>query len=164
MSADTVNLPEVDMDLPLRVTFGKKLRYAPTLTELIRRRRHRGGTLKPVSLPKFGPNTAYPSGLKGTHRRVHQHYQCKDLASRAVWAAAYREDPHMRHIYEIAIRKPTARHQLRDAKLSFYDGKFFHLSAMGKRVLVPQTLVTQLCRCTMKPHLGAIREYFTPWH
>ena len=32
---------EVDMDRPLRVTFGKGLPYAPTLTELIHRRCHR---------------------------------------------------------------------------------------------------------------------------
>ena len=36
MSTDTDDLRHVDMDRPLRVTFGKKLRYAPTLTELIR--------------------------------------------------------------------------------------------------------------------------------
>ena len=56
----------------------------------------------------------------------------------------YREDPRTRHIYEIAVRSPTARHQLQDAKLSLDDGKFFHLSTMGKRVLVPQTLVTSI--------------------
>ena len=48
----------------------------------------------------------------------------------------------MRHIYKVAVRRPAARHQLRDAKLSFDDGKFFHLSTMGKGVLVPRTLVT----------------------
>ena len=83
-----------------------------------------------------------PSTLKGTHRRVHRHYQCKDLTSTAVWAAAYQEDPRTRHIYEVAVRSPAARHQLRDAKLSFDNGKFFHLSTTGKRVLVPRTLVT----------------------
>ena len=36
-----------------------------------------------------------------------------------------------KHIYELAARSPTARHQLRDAKLSFDDGKIFHLSTMG---------------------------------
>ena len=61
-----------------------------------------------------------------------------------MWAAAYRGDPRTRHIYEVAVRSRTARHQLRDAKLSFDDGKFFHLSTMGKRVLVPQTLVTSI--------------------
>ena len=83
------DLPGVVMDRPLRVILGKELRYAPTLTEVIRCRRHRDGTLQPVSLPKVSPNTPYPSSLKGTHGRVHRHYQCKDLTSRAVWAAAY---------------------------------------------------------------------------
>ena len=59
-------------------------------------------------------------------------------------AAAYREDRRTRHIYEIAVRSPTARHQLRDAKLFFDDGKFFHLSTAGKRVLVPRTIVTSI--------------------
>ena len=59
-----------------------------------------------------------------------------------MWAAAYREDPRTKHIYEVAVRSPAARHQLRDAKLSFDDGKFFHLSTMGRRVHVPRTLVT----------------------
>ena len=114
------------------------------MAELIRCRRHRDGTLQSVPLPKVGSNTPYPSSLKGTHRRVHRHYQCKDFTSTAVWAAAYREDPRTKHIYEVAIRSPAARHQLRDAKLSFDDGKFFHLSTMGKRVLVPRTLVTSI--------------------
>ena len=144
MPADTDDLPDVSMDRPLRVTFGKELRYAPTMAELIRCRRHRDGTLQSVPLLKVGPNTPYPSILKGTHRRVHRHYQCKDLTSTAVWAAAYREDPRTKHIYEVAVRSPAARHQLRDAKLSFDDGKFFHLSTMGKRVLVPRTLVTSI--------------------
>ena len=126
MSAGIDNLPDIDMHRPLRVTFGKKLRYAPTLTELIPCRRHRDGTLQPVPLPKVGPNTPYPSFLKGTHRRVHQHYQCKDLNSTALWAAAYRD------IYERAVQRPVARHQLGDAKLSFDDGKFFHLSHNGQ--------------------------------
>ena len=34
-STDTNDLPNIDMDRPLRVTFGKELRYAPSLTELI---------------------------------------------------------------------------------------------------------------------------------
>ena len=144
MSTDTDDLPNIDMDRPLRVSFGKEFRYALTLTELIRCRRHRDGTLQQVPLPKVGPNTPNPSSLKGTHCRVHRHYQCKDLTSTAVWAAAYREDPRTRHIYEVAVRSPAARHQLRDAKLSFDDGKFFHLSTMGKRVLVPRTLVTSI--------------------
>ena len=67
-STDTDNLPDIDMDRPLRVSFGKEYGYAPTLTELIRCRRHRDGTLQPVALPKVGPNTPYPSSLKGTHR------------------------------------------------------------------------------------------------
>ena len=144
MPADADNLPDVSMDRPLPVTFGKELRYAPTMAELIRCRRHRDGTLQSVPFPKVGPNTPYASSLKGTHRRVHRHYQCKDLTSTAVWAAAYREDARTKHIYEVAVRSPTAEHQLRDAKLSFDDGKFFHLSTMGKRVLVPRTLVTSI--------------------
>ena len=84
MPADTDDLPDVGMDRPLRVTFGKELRYAPTLAELIRCRRHRDGTIQSVPLPKVRPNTPYPSSLKGTHRRVHRHYQCKDLTSTAV--------------------------------------------------------------------------------
>ena len=144
MPANTDDLPNIDIDRPLPVTFGKELRYAPTLAELIRCRRHRDGTLKSVPLPKVGLNTPYPSRLKGTHHRVHRHYQCKDLTSTAVWAAAYREDPRTRHIYEVAFRRPAARHLLRDAKLFFDDGKFFHLSTMGKRVHVPRTLVTSI--------------------
>ena len=35
-STDPDDLPEVDMDRPLRVTLGKELRYAPTLMEFIR--------------------------------------------------------------------------------------------------------------------------------
>ena len=142
--ADTDNLPDVSMDRPLRVTFGNELQYAPTMAELIRCRRHRDGTLQSVPLPKVRSNTPYPSSLKGTHRRVHRHYQCKDLTSTAVWAAAYREDPGTKHIYEVAVRSPAAGNQLRDAKLSFDDGKFLHLSTMGKRVLVPRTLITSI--------------------
>ena len=111
---------------------------------MIRRRGRRNNTLQSVPLPKIGPKTPYLSSLKGTHRRVHGDYQCKDLTSTAVWAAAYREDPRTRHIYEVAVRSPAAGHELRDAKLSFDDGKFFHLSTMGKRVLVPRTLVTSI--------------------
>ena len=135
--ADVDDLPDVSMDRPLQVTFGSELRYAPTMAELIRCRRHRDGKLQSVPLPKVGSNTPYPSISKGTHRRVHRHYLCKDLTSTAVWAAAYREDPRTKHIYEVAVRSPAARHQLCDAKLSFDDGKFLHLSTMGKRVLVP---------------------------
>ena len=144
MPADTDNLPDVGMDRPLRVTFGKVLRCAPTLAELIRCRRHRDGTLQSVPLPKVGPNTPYLSSLEGTHRRVHRQHQCKDLTSTAVQAAAYGEDPRTRHIYEVAVRSPAARHQLRSAKVSFDDGKFSHLSTVGKRVLVPRTLVTSI--------------------
>ena len=160
-STDTDDLPDIDMDRPLRVTFGKELRYAPTLAELIRCQRHQDGTLQSVPLPKVGPNTPYPSSLKGTHRRVHRHYQCKDLTSTTLCAAAYREHPHTRHIYEVAVRSPAARHQLRDAKLSFDDGEFFHLSAMGKRVLVPRTLVTSIVamhhESEFHGHSGALR-------
>ena len=144
MPLDTNHLPDVSMDRPLRVTFGKELRYAPTLAELIRCQHHRDGTLQSFPLPKVGPNTPYPSSLKGTDRLVHRHHQCKDLTSTAVWAAAFREDPRTRHIYEVAVGSPAAQHQLRHAKLSFDDGKFFHLSTMGKRVLVSRTLVTSI--------------------
>ena len=143
-STDTEDLPNIHMDRPLRVTFGKELRYALTLTELIRCRRQRDGTLQPVLLPKVGPNTPYLSIFKGTHCRVHRHYQCKDLTSTAVWAAAYLKDPRTRHIYEVAVQSPTARQQVWDAKLFFDDGKFFQLWAMGKRVLFPRTLVTSI--------------------
>ena len=105
--ADTDDLPDVSMERPLRVTFGNEPRYAPTMAELIRCRRHRDGTLQSVPLPKVGSNTPYPSSLKGTHRRVHRHYQCKDLTSTAVWAAAYREDPRTKDIYEVAVRSPA---------------------------------------------------------
>ena len=47
MSTDTNDLPNIDMDGPLRVSFGKELPYAPTLMELIRCRRHGDGTLQP---------------------------------------------------------------------------------------------------------------------
>ena len=50
MPADTNNLPTVGMDRPLRVTFGKEVRYAPTLAELIPCRRHRACTLQSVFL------------------------------------------------------------------------------------------------------------------
>ena len=36
MPANTDDLPDVSMDRPLRVTFGKELRYAPSPAELIR--------------------------------------------------------------------------------------------------------------------------------
>ena len=61
MSKDTDDLPNIDMDRPLRVTFGKEFPYAPTLAELIRCRRYGNVTLQPVPLPKVGPNTPYPS-------------------------------------------------------------------------------------------------------
>ena len=72
MHADTDYLPDVGKDRPLRVTFGKELRYAPTLAELIRCRRHWDGALQSAPSPKVGPNTPYPSSLKVTHRRVHR--------------------------------------------------------------------------------------------
>ena len=53
-------------------------------------------------------------------------------------------DPRTKHIYEVAVRSPAAGHQLQDAKLSFDDSKFSHLSTMGKRVLVPRTLLTSI--------------------
>ena len=161
MSTDTDDVPDIDMDRPLRVTFGKELRYAPTLTELIRCRSHRDTTLQPVPLLKVGLNTPYPSSLKGTHRRVHRHYPCNDLTSTAVWAAAYQEDQRTRHIYEVAVRSPMARLQIRDPKLSFDDGKFFHLSTVGKRVLVPRTLATSIVAMYHESefcgHLGVLR-------
>ena len=49
-SVDPDDLPEVNIDRPLGVTFGKELGYALTLMELIRCRRHRGGTLQPVKV------------------------------------------------------------------------------------------------------------------
>ena len=144
MPADSDDLPDISMDRPLRVTFGNELRCAPTMAGLIHCRHNRDSTLQSVPLPKVGSNTPYPSSLKGMHRRVHRHYQCKDLTSTAVWAAAYQEDQRTKHIYEVVVRSPAAWHQLRDAKLSFVDGEFFHLSTMGKRVPVPQTLVTSI--------------------
>ena len=36
MPGDTDDLPDVSKDRPLQVTFGKELRYAPTMAELIR--------------------------------------------------------------------------------------------------------------------------------
>ena len=118
MSTDTDDPPNIDMDPPFRVTFGKEIRYAPTLTELICCLRHRDSTLQPVRLPQVGPNTPYLSSLKGTHDPVHGHYQCEDLTSTALWAAAYSEDPRTRHISEVVVRSPMVRQQLRDAKLS----------------------------------------------
>ena len=53
-STDPDDLPEVDIDRPLQVTFTKALGYAPTRTELIRCRCHRDGTLQPISFPKVG--------------------------------------------------------------------------------------------------------------
>ena len=103
MSSDTDHLPDIDMDRPLQVTFRKEIRYDPAMTELIRCPSQRDGTLQPVPSPNVVPNTLYPSSLKGTHRRVQRHYQYKDLTSTAVWAAAYREDPSTRHIYEIGV-------------------------------------------------------------
>ena len=44
----------------------------------------------------------------------------------------------------MAVRSPAARDQLCDAKISFDDGNFLHLSTMGKRLLVPRTLVTSI--------------------
>ena len=108
MPAYTDNLHDVSMDRPLRVTFGNEIRYAPTMAELILCRRHRDGTLQSVPLLKVGSNTPYLSSLKGTHRRVHRHYQCKDLTSTAVRAAAYQEDPRTKHIWEVAVRGPAA--------------------------------------------------------
>ena len=60
----------------------------------------------------------------------------------AVWEATYQEDLSTKNIYEVAIRSSTTRHDLKDAKRAFDNGKFFHLSTMGERVLVPRTLVT----------------------
>ena len=101
--ADTDNLPDVSMDRPLRVTFRKELGCAPTMAELIRCRRHRDGTLQSVPLPKVRRNTPYLSSLKGTHRRVHRHHQCKDPTLTAVWAAAYQEDQSTKHTYKVAV-------------------------------------------------------------
>ena len=78
-----------------------------------------------------------------------------------MWAAAYREDPRTRHIYDVAVRSPTARHQVRDAKLFFDDGRFFLLSTNGKCVLVPRTLVTSIVAISHESgfygHSGVLR-------
>ena len=55
MPAYTDDLPDVSMDRPLPVTFGKELRYAPTLAELIRRRRHPDSTLQSVPCLRLVP-------------------------------------------------------------------------------------------------------------
>ena len=86
---DTDDLPGVDIDRPLLVTFGKELRYAPTLREVTCCRRHGDGTLQSISLPRVVSNMPYPSSLRGTYRGLHRHYRCKDLTSTAMWAAAY---------------------------------------------------------------------------
>ena len=67
------DLPEMDMERPIQVSFSKEHRCALALMQLIRRPRYGDGTLQPVPLPKVGPNTPYPSNLKGTHCRVHGH-------------------------------------------------------------------------------------------
>ena len=54
------------------------------------------------------------------------------------------------------VRSPTARHQLRDAKLSFDDGKFFHLLTMGKRVLVT-SIVAMYHESEFSGHSGVLR-------
>ena len=72
MPADTDDLPDVSMDRPLGVTFGKELRYAPTMAELIRCQRHGDGTLQSVPLPKVGSNTPYPSSFKDTQGGAHR--------------------------------------------------------------------------------------------
>ena len=59
-STDTDDLPDVSIDRPLRVPFGNELRYAPTMAELIRCRRHRDGTLQSVPLPKVLGEHAVP--------------------------------------------------------------------------------------------------------
>ena len=78
-----------------------------------------------------------------------------------MWAAAYREDPRTKHIYEIMVRSPTLRHQLQDAKLSVGDGKFFLFSTMGNRVLVPRMLVSSIVAMYHESefygHLGVLR-------
>ena len=61
----------------------------------------------------------------------------------------------------MAVQSPTARHQLRDSNLFFDDGKFFHLSTVGKRVLVPRMLVTSIVAMYHKSefygHSGVLR-------
>ena len=66
-----------------------------------------------------------------------------------------------KHIYELAARSPTTR---QDAKLSFDDGKFFHLSTMGKHVLFPRRLVTSIVAMSQSPSFTAIEEYFESRH
>ena len=53
-STNTDNLFDVSIDRPLRVTFGNELRYAPTMAELIRCRRHRDFTLQSVPCRRLG--------------------------------------------------------------------------------------------------------------
>ena len=52
-------------------------------------------------------------------------------------SAAYQEDQPTKHIYEVAIRSTAAGDQLKDGILALHNRKFFHLSAVGKLVLVP---------------------------
>ena len=162
-STDTDDLPDIDMDRLLRVTFGKELRYAPALTELMRCRRHRDGTLQPVPLPKVGPNTTYLSSLKGTHRQVHRHYQCKDLTSTAVWAAGYREVPRTRHMYKSQFE--ALRHDINSETPSC-------LSIMASSSICRQWAsvwlflersLPRLWPCITSPSFTAIQEYFEPW-
>ena len=64
MSTDTDDLPEMDMDRPLRVTFDKGIRCTPTLTELNRCRHHRDGPLQPVSPPRLARTRHTPRVLR----------------------------------------------------------------------------------------------------
>ena len=56
---------------------------------------------------------------------------------------------------------PAARQQLRDTKLSFGDGKYFHRSTVGERILVPRTLITSIVATYHKSqfygHSGVLR-------
>ena len=61
----------------------------------------------------------------------------------------------------LPFKNPTARHQPRDAELSFDDGKFFHVSTMAKCVLVPRRLITSIVAMYHESefygHLGVLR-------
>ena len=87
-STDTDDLPDIGMDRPLRVAFGKELRYAPTLAERICCRRHRDGTLQSVPLPwlvtsivaLYHESEFYVhSGLLRTMALIKRDYVCSHL-------------------------------------------------------------------------------------
>ena len=106
-STDTDDLPEGDKHRPLSSYLWQRTSICPDLDRV--------GWLSTSPEGYTAANIltqGTPSSLKGTNRRIHRHYQCKNLTSTAVCAAAHPEDPRTGHIYEIAVRSPTARHQL----------------------------------------------------